>query len=192
MKPQYTTNIEVMRMPGRSMKFTDVYPERPKNPDVRVGVWVRCDGVDGDWFVTAIYGDIAQIKTEEIINAEELEVDGETNDQRYARIAQAGVIRAKRTGDLTVVAWWPGAFRREGRRQSNHLHPVQEAGSVDWCLGSDQRSTEWHARYRLDDTTRVPQHPENSTQGGVMGWLDMAVFVVVWISLDMIFGRRKR
>lgn len=92
-------------MPGRVQKFTDVYPEVKRNPEVRVGVWVQFDGSDGDWFVTKIFGDIAQLKTEGIMNAEALEKDNETEDQRFARIAQAGIVQAKRTGDLTVVAW---------------------------------------------------------------------------------------
>lgn len=102
---KYSDNIQVMRMPGRVQKFTDVYPERPKNPEVRVGVWVRFDGSDGDWFVTAIYGDIAQLKTAGILNEETIKIDGEAEDETIARIARAGQIKAKRTGDLTVVAW---------------------------------------------------------------------------------------
>jgi hypothetical protein len=105
MNPAYITNVEIMKMPGRPQKFSNIYPQDRINPEVRVGVWVTFDGSDGDWFVTAMFNDIAQLKTAGIMNAEEIEIEGETVDQKFARVAQAGRIRAKRTGDLTIVGW---------------------------------------------------------------------------------------
>jgi hypothetical protein len=65
---------------GTIQKFTAVHPEVPLNPDVHVGVWVRVEGLQGDWFVSAIHGDFAQL-------------------------SQAGKITARRRGKCEVVPW---------------------------------------------------------------------------------------
>jgi hypothetical protein len=65
---------------GTVQKFTAVHPEVPLNPDVHVGVWVRVEGLQGDWFVSAIHGDFAQL-------------------------SQAGKITARRRGKCEVVPW---------------------------------------------------------------------------------------
>jgi hypothetical protein len=94
-----------MRMAGTVQRFSDIYPEKEKNPEIRPGVWVKAEGLEGDWFVTQVFGDFAQLKTKDIVAAEELEIAGESKDDRYARIAQAGVIKARRTGELEIVPW---------------------------------------------------------------------------------------
>lgn len=93
-------------MPGKyEQKFSDIYPEVEKNPEIRPGVWVRFEGSDGDWFVTAVFGDFAQLKEAGLLNAEKVEIEGEKSDERIARLAKAGQIKAKRTGELEIVPW---------------------------------------------------------------------------------------
>lgn len=93
-------------MPGKfEQKFSDIYPEVEKNPEIRPGVWVRFEGSDGDWFVTAVFGDFAQLKQKGLMAAEKLDFEGEKNDDRIARLAKAGQIKAKRTGELEIVPW---------------------------------------------------------------------------------------
>lgn len=93
-------------MPGKyEQKFSDIYPEVEKNPEIRPGVWVRFKGSDGDWFVTEVFGDFAQLKQKGLMAAEKLEFEDEKSDERIARLAKAGQIKAKRTGELTIVPW---------------------------------------------------------------------------------------
>jgi hypothetical protein len=104
--PIYSDDIGAMRMPGKyEQKFSDIYPEVEKNPEIRPGVWVRFEGSDGDWFVTEVFGDFAQLKQKGLMAAEKLDFEGEKSDERIARLAKAGQIKAKRTGELTIVPW---------------------------------------------------------------------------------------
>lgn len=106
MNPIYSDDIGAMRMPGKyEQKFSDIYPEVEKNPEIRPGVWVRFEGSDGDWFVTEVFGDFAQLKQKGLMAAEKLDFEGEKSDERIARLAKAGQIKAKRTGELTIVPW---------------------------------------------------------------------------------------